>query len=133
MESKSKESAIEFIKMWCDLFVGEESEIEKAIQFFDPNATIILPSVPYRLGRKEDEEEILFSHLADGRGHIHFWQVIEPQVTQVSDIAVVTYYARYNIGRKGESLVKCAKETLVLAGGPDNGDWRIIHMHNSAA
>lgn len=124
------ESAIDFTKMWCNLFVGDNPDIKKAINYFDEKATILLPNLPYRINRKEDEEEILFSHIKDGRGHIYFWQVLEPQVVQSGNIAIVTYYARYNIGRKGESVVKCAKETLVLT--KDKNNWKIMHMHNSA-
>ena len=126
----SQESAIEFTRMWCNLFVGDNPDIKKAIKYFDEKATILIPNLPYRINREEDEEEILFSHIKDGRGHIHFWQVLEPQVIQSGNISIVTYYARYNIGRKGESIVKCAKETLVLAKGEN--DWKIMHMHNSA-
>jgi ketosteroid isomerase-like protein len=126
-------SAIEFTKMWCNLFVGDNPNIKKAIQYFDEGATIIIPNVPFRISRDEDEEEIHFSHIVDGRGHIHFWQVIEPKVIQFGDFSVVTYYARYNIGRKGDSVVKCAKETLVLVKNKDANDWKILHMHNSTA
>jgi ketosteroid isomerase-like protein len=124
-------SAIAFAKMWCNLFAGDKPDIKKAIGYFDEKAIIMVPGSPYRLDRVQDEEEILFAHLVDGRGSIHYWQVIEPQVFQSGDFAVVTYYNRYNIGKKSESIIKCAKETLVLL--KKENDWKIIHMHNSLA
>jgi ketosteroid isomerase-like protein len=131
MGSDPERSAVEFTKMWCNLFVGDEPDIQQAMAYFADAASILIPNLPYRLGREEDMEEILFSHRVDGRGHIHFWQVLEPRVVLVGDVAVVSYYARYNIGRTGESAVKCAKESLVLV--RRGGDWTIVHMHNSIA
>jgi ketosteroid isomerase-like protein len=130
MKHQSENSAVEFAKMWCGLFVGDNPNIKKAIQYFDENATIMIPGAPYRFTRNQDEEEILFAHLVDGRGHIHYWQVIEPVAIETGNIAIVTYYNRYNIGKKGESVNKCAKETLILE--KNNTEWKILHMHNSA-
>jgi hypothetical protein len=118
--------------MWCELFVGDNPDIRRAMQYFTESATILIPHAPYRLSPGADEEEIHFSHLVDGRGHVHFWQVLEPHVAVVAEgVAVVCYYARYNAGRKGESVIKCAKESLVLVRADD--DWRIVHMHHSGA
>jgi hypothetical protein len=117
--------------MWCNLFVGHQPDIEGAMSHFADVASIVIPSLPYRLRRDEDKEEILFSHLVDGRGHIHFWQVLEPSVVVVGNVAVVCYYARFNVGRQNESTTKCAKESLVLVRHDDN--WKIVHMHNSPA
>jgi ketosteroid isomerase-like protein len=128
--SALEQSAIDFTRMWCELFVGESPDIPRAMQYFIDDASILIPSLPYRLRRADDEQEITFSHLVDGCGHVHFWQVLEPAAIVHGDVAVVSYYARYNVGRKGESAVKCAKESLVLVRSGD--DWRIIHMHNSA-
>jgi hypothetical protein len=107
------------------------SRSENGQQYFAETASILIPAVPYRLSREDDTEEIVFSHLVDGRGHIHFRQVLEPQVVLTGRVAVVSYDARYNIGRRGESAIKCAKETLVLVRNDD--DWTIVHMHNSPA
>lgn len=123
-------SAVQFTRMWCELFVGETPDIAGAMGYFADDAAILIANLPYRLRPKEDSEEIHFSHLVDGRGHVHFWQVLEPAVTIVDNVAVVSYYARYNVGRKGESTIKCARESLVLARN-DTG-WRIVHLHNSA-
>jgi ketosteroid isomerase-like protein len=131
MSSELETSALQFTRMWCALFVGDSPDIRRAMAYFAETASILLPNLPYRLGRDEDTEEVLFSHLVDGRGHVHFWQVLEPQTVLTKDVAVVSYYARYNIGRKGESAIKCAKETLVLL--RTENDWRILHMHNSPA
>jgi hypothetical protein len=43
--------------------------------------------------------------------------------------AVVSYYASYNIGCKGESMMKCAQESLALV--RHDNDWRIAHIYNS--
>ena len=110
---------------------GDEPAIERAMQCFTDEASILIPSTPYRLRREDDQEEIHYSHLVDGRGHVHLWNVLEPQVSIAGDVAVVSYYARYCVGRRGESVIKCAKETLVLV--CHEGDWKILHMHNSAA
>jgi hypothetical protein len=130
MTADLEHSAIEFTRMWCELFVGDAPAIERAMQHFSDDASILIPSVPYRLRRADDEQEITFSHLVDGRGHVHFWQVLEPEAIIHGDTAVVSYYARYNVGRTGESTMKYAKESLVLVRSGDG--WRIIHMHNSA-
>jgi ketosteroid isomerase-like protein len=129
--SELETSAVEFTRMWCGLFVGAKPDIRRAMTYFTDDASILVPHVPYRLGPAEDTEEILFSHLVDGRGEVHFWQVLEPRVYLVRDVAVVSYYARYNVGRKGESAIKCARETLVLT--RSHHEWKIVHMHNSAA
>lgn len=129
MDNNIEKSAVEFAKMWCELFVGENPDIRSAMNFFDEKATIFVPNTPFRIGKADDEEEINFSHLVDGRGQINFWQVIEPQVTCFGDNAIVTYHVRYNIGRKGESVMKYGKETLILVRNKDS--WRIAHMHNS--
>jgi hypothetical protein len=131
MDSVTEQSAVEFTKMWCNLFVGDRPDVERAMAYFADEAAIVIPGVPYRLRRSEDQEEIAFSHLVDGRGHVHFWQVLEPHVVIAGNMAVVTYYARYNVGRLRESVIKCAKETLVLA--RDGAAWRIVHLHNSGA
>jgi ketosteroid isomerase-like protein len=131
MDADLRESALEFTRMWCNLFVGDSPDIGKAMQYFEESASILIPSTPYRLRPEEDGEEIHFSHLVDGRGEVHFWQVLEAQVDLVGDVAIVSYYARYNIGRKGESVVRFAKESLVLIRRAN--DWRIVHMHNSQA
>jgi hypothetical protein len=131
MVSELERSAIDFTRMWCALFVGDQPDIPRAMGYFADGATILVPHIPYRLTPEADEEEIHFSHLVDGRGHVHFWQVLEPHVAVVRDVAVVCYYARYNVGRQGESVIKCAKESLVLARTGD--DWRIVHMHHSGA
>jgi ketosteroid isomerase-like protein len=130
MSTDAERTAVAFVRTWCNLFVGDQPDIASAMQCFDDGASILIPNIPYRLGRDEDHEEILHSHLVDGRGHIHFWQVLEPRVVVVGDVAVVSYYARYCIGRTGESTIKCAKESLVLL--RHEADWKIIHMHNSA-
>lgn len=129
MLSESERSVLDFVRTWCNLFVGDRPDIPKAMECFGEAASILIPNIPYRLGRVEDQEEIIHSHLVDGRGHIHFWQVLEPQVLVAGDVAVVSYYARYCIGRTGESTIKCAKESLVLR--RHHADWRIIHLHNS--
>jgi SnoaL-like domain len=131
MKSSTVESAIEFTKMWCNLFVGDSPKIKEAIDYFDEKAPILIPNIPFRLTRDADQEEVIFSHLNDGRGLVHYWQVLEPQVVEMGDVAVVTYYARYNIGRLGESKTQCAKETLVLNRTSPESKWRIAHMHNS--
>jgi hypothetical protein len=124
-------SAVAFTKMWCGLFVGHDPDIPRAMRYFSATASILIPGVPYRLTPESDREEILFSHLEDGRGEVHFWQVLEPQVVLCENVAIVSYYARYNVGRKGESNIKCAKESLVLLREGDS--WTIVHMHNSMA
>jgi ketosteroid isomerase-like protein len=124
-------SAVEFTRMWCELFVGATPNISRAMGYVAETASILIPHVPFRLSRQADQEEIQFSHLVDGRGEVHFWQVLEPHVVLTGDVAVVSYYARYNIGRKGESVIKCAKESLVLV--RQGGDWMIVHLHNSPA
>ena len=131
MNSDLENSAIAFAKMWCNLFVGDEPDIERATRYFAVDASIWIPGVPYRIDREVDREEIVFSHRVDGRGHIHFWQVIEPNAVIVDEVGIVTYYARYNIGRRSESTTKCAKETLILR--RDGEEWTILHMHNSPA
>jgi ketosteroid isomerase-like protein len=131
MTSNLESSAEDFTRLWCSLFVGDTPDVARAIECFDEEATILVPGLSYRIGRDEDAEEINFSHLVDGRGHIHFWQVIEPRVQIIGDAAVVSYYARYNIGRAGESATRQAKETLVLTRQAD--DWKIVHLHNSLA
>jgi hypothetical protein len=131
MDFDLEKSAVDFTRMWCELFVGDKPDIARAMSCFTDDASILVPGVPYRVRRDDDREEILFSHLVDGRGHIHFWQVLEPHVILVEPAVVVSYYARYNIGRKGESSIRCAKESLVLV--RKDQDWRIVHLHNSAA
>lgn len=115
--------------MWCNLFVGEHASIEEAIAYFAEDASIFTPNLPYRIDRDEDHEEIVHSHRVDGRGLIHYWQVLEPTARIRHNVAVVTYYARYCIGREGETSTKTAKETLVLV--PAGEGWTIMHMHNS--
>jgi hypothetical protein len=112
MKQSTIDSAENFTRYWCQLFVGENPKIEEAIQCFDEKASILIPNIPFRLNRAADAEEVSFSHLTDGRGHVHYWQ-------------------GYNIGRTGESTIKCAKETLVLERKDSDSKWRIIHMHNS--
>lgn len=122
-------SAIDFTEYWCKLFVGEHPDVDTAVGHFTEEAPILIPGLPYRLTRETDREEVVYSHLVDGRGHVHFWQVLEPRVTLAGEAAIVTYYARYCVGRVGESVIKTAKETLVLV--PSQDSWRIAHMHNS--
>jgi hypothetical protein len=129
MSVELEKSAVEFTRLWCNLFVGHKPQISQAMECFASNASILIPNIPYRLGPEEDNEEINFSHLVDGRGEVHFWQVLEPKAFVIGDVAVVSYYARYNVGLKGESTIKCAKETLVLARQDES--WQIVHMHNS--
>ena len=123
------QSAQEFVQKWSNLFVGSKPEIEKGIEFFSPDATVLLPGCPYRIDKESDKQQIAFSHLQDGRGKQHFWQVLEPRAQVYGDIAIVTSYARYNIGRDGESSTGHAKDTLVLR-RKDN-DWQIVHLHTS--
>jgi hypothetical protein len=131
MAADLERSAVEFVRMWCELFVGKTPDVARAMGYFRDEAAILIPSTPYRLTPAADREEIEFSHLADGRGEVHYWQVLEPHATVVDNVAVVSYYARYNVGRPGESTTKSAKESLVLV--RVDGNWRIVHMHNSAS
>jgi Calcium/calmodulin dependent protein kinase II association domain len=129
MASELERSAIEFTRQWCALFVGDKPDIRRAMDEFTDTASILIPNVPYRLTRRDDEEEIHFSHVVDGRGQVHFWQVLEPHVVMAGGAAVVSYYARFNVGRAGESVIRCAKESLVLVRAGTS--WKIAHLHNS--
>jgi ketosteroid isomerase-like protein len=129
MTADLEHSAVEFTRMWCNLFVGDRPDIARAMSLFTDDAVIVAPGAPYRLSREADQEEIHFAHVVDGRGRIHFWQVLEPRAIVSDRTAVVVYYARYNIGRQGESTTRCARETLVLS--REGEHWKIMHLHTS--
>jgi ketosteroid isomerase-like protein len=99
--------------------------------FIADDIVVITPANPYRIEGIEPDREEFEIGLREGYNRVVYFQELQPRVDMFGDTAIVTYYSRGRYGPEGSAKTAFTKETDVLV--RRNGDWRIVHIHVSAA
>lgn len=114
------------IEKWNHAF--RENDPDTYFTYIADEITLVLPSGPYRVeGKPDDEEEFRFL-LGRGLTRVGFFQEMQPQVTVIGAMAFVSYYSRGFYGEP-EGALASFKETTILKKTPKG--WKIIHIHLS--
>jgi ketosteroid isomerase-like protein len=101
---------------------------ESFFSFMDQDISLFTPSNPYRVdGRTLDRQEYDHGQQA-GYSRVNFFQVLQPQITVMGEVAVVTSYTRGSYGPSAK--LTYLKETDILI-RREHG-WKVFHIHISA-
>jgi ketosteroid isomerase-like protein len=113
------------VRRWNKAFAA--NEVNEYFNYLHDDATVIVPSNPYRIDSKErDREEFVWS-LSKGLTNVQFFQEIQPKVQIFGSTAIVTYYSRGVYGN--QQTMVYLKETDILI--KEGSKWKIIHIHVS--
>jgi ketosteroid isomerase-like protein len=115
------------IKQWNEAF--ERNDPAAYFQFIHDDLTLFIPSSPYRVeGKKDDQQEFEYS-LKKGWTKIGYFQELQLDVKVYGNTAVATYHNRGTYGDGVNEKTIYLKETDVLV--KESGKWKIIHIHVS--
>ena len=126
MTTAAKE-ILEIVKAWNDSFT--RNDIETYFSYIHQDLTLFIPSSPYRIDGKQDDQDEFEWSLSKSRTKVHFFQEMQPKIQLYGDTAIVTYHNRGAYGPDGSEQVYYFKETNVLI--KENDQWKIIHIHTS--
>ncbi len=126
MTNAAKE-ILEIVKAWNDSFT--RNDIETYFSYIHQDLTLFIPSSPYRIDGKQDDQDEFEWSLSKSRTKVHFFQEMQPKIQLYGDTAIVTYHNRGAYGPDGFEQVYYFKETNVLI--KENDQWKIIHIHTS--
>lgn len=124
--SQEQKEVWRVIESWNDAFARNDPDTY--FTFIADEITLVLPSGPYRVeGKPDDQEEFEFL-LGKGFTKVGFFQEMQPQITVIGDMAFVSYYSRGFYGEV-EGQMAYFKETTILKKTSEG--WKIIHIHLS--
>jgi len=126
MTNTAKE-ILEIVKAWNDSFT--RNDIETYFSYIRDDLTLFIPSSPYRIEGKQDDQDEFELSLSKSRIKVHFFQEMQPKIQLYGETAIVTYHNRGAYGPDGNEQVYYFKETNVLI--KENDQWKIINIHTS--
>jgi len=125
--TKKEKEVLEVVKTWNDSFTKNDSTTY--FTYIHDDLTLFIPSSPYRIDGKSDDQVEFEWSLSKSRTKVHFFQELQPAVQIYGNTAVVTYYNRGAYGPDGNEQIYYFKETNVLI--KENDKWKIVHIHVS--
>lgn len=127
--SKDQLEVLNTIKAWNNAFAANDPSTY--FKFIHEDITLFLPSCPFRIDGKQDDREEFEYSLKKGWTRVGYFQELQPNIQVIGNTAIVTYHNRGSYGDGVTEKTIYLKETDVLI--KESGQWRIIHIHVSAA
>lgn len=115
------------VRAWNTAF--ERNDADGFFHYMHDDVSLFVPSCPYRIEGREPDRKGYDNGLATGRSRVVFFQEMQPLITVIGNVALVTYHTRGCYGPPGAERTVDMKETNVLV--KENDAWKVLHVHLS--